>query len=471
MTRPLTVTINGLPYAVWTQSEFQFTSVMGQTIPTMKGMLYDKNCDLAIPPLESEVIINDGFTGSRLWGGLLSMRTGTTENISRYWEIQAQGWAILLQRTLAYNSYPPGYTYTSNLGQALKGDLAILANLFEKSIVGEGGSQNTPYEIVIYYPYCQQGTTLLSTNDFIYAYLQEAVQYFTGLVGFNYHVDENKFLHYYYIPNNPATFALSSPDYGTTYKGLPVVPYHNFKWKVDGTRLINNFLVFGASVTSGTQIAYLAGDGAKLILNTSIVSPNYPISGPPGSYTLQVSVNTGTSLSPVWTPQIVGITGFDTLGVYSAGAGGVVQCMFDGASQLLTFASAPPNFTNAVKIQYVFTYQGGQPWANHASIVQYGKTFSRRIVAGDATSAANVQSQVNHLDQQFSQPVQILTLSVADSDFPSGNYNRFQVGQLVPFHNKTQGITDNFYIHSITTKVLGGEIRNYDLELRSITLE
>jgi hypothetical protein len=470
MSAPLTVTINGVQYDPWTPAEFTYTNSMGQTIPTMSGTLYDKGGTLPIPPMAADMIVRDA-TGAPVWGGLLSMRTGRTEGNNRYWDIHGQGYALLLQKTLVYGSYGVAYTYTNQFGQLLAGDLAIIANLFEQCIVGPGGTQSTPSEIMVNANYCQQGTTSLSTVDFLYAYQQEVIQYFCNLVGFGYYVDPLKIIHYYYLPMNLAPFSLASTDV-TSVSGRAAVPYHNLRWKEDATRLQNNFLVFGTTVTSNTQPPfYLAGDGVSATINTTPVGTNYPISGAPGTYTLPVWLNTGTQAAPVWTQLVSGVKGVDTLGQYSGGAGGVVQVLFDGANQQLIFQTAPPAFTNAVKIVYVFTYQGGQPFPDIPSQTTYNRVFSQRLIASDANSAAAMTSLVNHLDQQFANPLEVLTCNVVDTEFPSGNSNRFLVGQWLPFWNKTLGINSGYYIHSITTKVLGGQTRNYDLELRSYTLE
>jgi hypothetical protein len=437
----------------------------------------------------ADMKIYDGFTNALLWGGLLTSRTGRTENISRYWDIQGQSYGMLLQHTLVYGSYPPGYIYTNQFGQNLVGDLAVIANLFEKCVVGVNGDQTTASEIKVSSQYCQQGTTNLSTLNYIYSYQQEVLQYFCNIIGFDFYVDPNEYLHYYFLPENPAPFALSSPDV-TSIGGLTAIKYRNLKWKEDGTRPANNWVIFGSTVQSAQQPPYyFAGNGTQTTFSTVPVSPNYLISGGGTNYALPVYLNTGTQANPVWTIEVVGIKGIDTLGQNSTGAGGVVQVLFDAANQQLVFQTAPPAFTNAFYIAYVFYYQGGQPVPDNTSISTYGRVFSTRLIASDANSAMSMQALVNHQDIDFANPLQILTLTVSDKDFPAGNSNRFQVGQWVPLHNQvldslntgtyvsptwtsqTGGIDGNFYIHSITTKVKGAQVREYDIELRSFSLE
>jgi hypothetical protein len=480
MGAPLTVTINGVSYTPWMPSEFSFTNSMGQTLSTMSGTLYDKGSALAIPPMWTDMYILDGTTLVRLWGGILSSRTGRTENISRYWDIQGQSYGMLLQHTLCYGSFAPGYIYKNNFGQSLVGDLAVIANLFEKCVVGvkinsdgsvTAGDQTTASEIMVSSEYCQQGTTNLSTVSYIYSYLQEVLQYFCNIIGFDFYIDPYKFLHYYFLPDMPAPFSLSSPD-ETSLDGLTAIKYRNLKWKEDGTRPANNFVVFGSTVQSSVQPPfYFAGTGSQTVFSTVPVSPNYLISGGGTNYALPVYLNTGTDANPIWVSQVVGIKGVDTLNKYSSSAGGVVQVLFDPANQQIIFQIAPPALTHAFYITYVFYYQGGQPVPDDTSIATYGRVFSTRLIASDANSAMSMQALVNHQDIEFANPLEILTLTVSDVDFPVGNTLRFQVGQWVPLHNKVLGIDKNYYIHSITTKVKGAQIREYDIELRSFSLE
>ncbi len=460
MAAPLTIEIGGTPWVTLTQQDLEFTNTLGTTLPTLIATIYDANSGLAIPQMAQDVLVTETVTGKKLWGGILSYCTGRTEGISRYWDIQAQGYAVLLQKTLVFNSFGPGFTYLKS-GVTYTGDLAVLMALFETSIYGENGANSTASEIKVSPTYCQQGAILLSSLNFIFQYLGEAVNLLTNYVGFDSYVDADKYLHYYYLPGNTAPFALSSPD-KTTLSGLTCVQYRNLRWKRDASRLSNNFVVVGGNAPTFTQDRILSNNGVKTVISTNVIGQNYPIGAPPGSSTILVSVNTGTNASPVWTPQTVGIMNTDPLSSK--------DCLFDVTNQTLTFNTAPPNFANSVKIWFVFTYAAGQPYPNAVSIATYGQVFSQRLIASDANSAVTMQALLTHMDQQYSEPLEILTLSLADTDFPAGNTTRFEVGQYVPFHNQVLNITSSYYIHSIKTTVLGGAIREYSVELRSFTI-
>ena len=93
------MTIGGTTRSTTLQDNFKIHAVMGQTIPTLEGTIYDPNANLLVPAEGSDVIVTRGDTGARVFGGLLSMVTGRSEGVSRYWDIQCQGYAILLDRS------------------------------------------------------------------------------------------------------------------------------------------------------------------------------------------------------------------------------------------------------------------------------------------------------------------------------------------------------------------------------------
>jgi prophage tail gpP-like protein len=58
-------------------------------------------------------------------------------------------------------------------------------------------------------------------------------------------------------------------------------------------------------------------------------------------------------------------------------------------------------------------------------------------------------------------------VQIADEAFPTGDTRRFQCGQWVNLTNDVLGITSKgFLIHRVTTTILGGELKGYELELR-----
>ena len=117
-------------------------------------------------------------------------------------------------------------------------------------------------------------------------------------------MDYNKELHYFYREDDDAPYILQD-DYnedGTPDQANPMatgsnakasVNYRNFSWKRDGTRVVNNFALFGDRLLADNTVAVIATNGSdKLIgLNLSTIGIDYPIIEEPGRRTIRVDVN------------------------------------------------------------------------------------------------------------------------------------------------------------------------------------
>jgi hypothetical protein len=464
MSAPVILTIGGVSYPSVQQENFQISTIQGQTVSTLTGTIYDKNSHLAIPGELTDVIVTRSDTGARIFGGLLSTNTGRIEGLSRYWDINAQSYTILLNKIIFRNDYNTGYVNPDH--PTYPGDLAVLANLFEKSVVSRNGIGFAPSEIIVSPTYCQSGLSTIGALQFVYTYAQEAVSQLATYVGFNYYVDYNKYLHYYGYTTIPAPFNLSDTPNGTT-----TLSYRGLTRKVDASRIINCYMVYGMSLPSNIQTSYLGNDGTQTVLSTGgLPGSQFGLGAPPGQTQILVWVNTGTQASPVWAAKTVGVAGLNSLSSFN--------CLFDAVANSLTFAVAPPNIavpssniSGAVQLQYIYTYVGGQPFWVANSITQYGREFWQRIIASDANSMAGLSVNLQNLERQFSSPLEVLNLSVSDDDFPVGNTNRFNVGQYLLLQNSILGISGGYWIHSITTTVLGGQLKEYKMELRNYVLE
>lgn len=456
MTAPLTVTIGGVSWTSITQSSLVIQQVIGKTVPTMQATLYDKGAAKTAPAELDEVIVTRSDTGAKIFGGLLAIPVGYTEGNSRYWDIQAQGYSVLLDRTVFYMSYGTSIPGLSHQGYS---DKDVLADLFNNRVVGQNGTLGAASEINVG-TYVQVGSPQLTPLNFIYSTAREVIELLANYVGYDYYVDPNKELHYYLTESVTPSWALSSTP-GETLGGLTAVGYRNIRWKRDASRIINNYVVFGSTATSNLQTTIVAGNGSSVKFSLAFLGSAVLIQAPPGSATINVWKNTGTDLSPVWTAQTVG-TANTTDNPAS------FDCMQDLINQTVNFASAPASLSKAFKVQYVFPFGGGVPYSVAGSISKYGRTLTQRLVASDANSAAAMQRQIANLQKQFSYGLEVITLTVDDEAFPSGTA-RFELGQWVPVKNTVLGINGNYWVHAIKTKVLGGTIREYELELRNWT--
>ena len=447
---PILVEIGGVLVPNVEESSIRIESILGRTTGTAKMRLYDKNANLPVNEL-ADVVIYRNDTGDRLFGGLASIPTGSTEGRSRWWDLNCQQYTTLLETTLVFNSYASGFTY-----DGLTGDKAIIAHLFEKSIVGQGGGDAAASEINARM-YVQQALPSMAAMFFFYTSLMEAMVTISNYAGWNFRVDHYKRLHYYLRESAPAPFNLSSSPDGVTSVG-----YHNLKWKRDGTYVRNAYLMFGANLFSSPQEYILPNSGSKLVLTLGIndIDVNVALAAPPGYRTIRVFKNTGTDLIPVWTELSVGVDYLDTAPPKDV--------LHSPIGQTLRFATAPPNFTNSVKVIGLIPFTGGQPDSDEASITKYGRLFFKRMVASDANSVQALQAKLAAYKKQFAFAVEVCTLTVDDSDFPVGSLGRFEVGQYVYLTNTILGLINKGYVvQRVTTTIIGGELRKYDLELRS----
>ena len=445
MTAPLAVTIAGNSITDLEESSFRIDSILGQTIDTAKMTIFDKNASLNIPE-QVDVIITRTDTGERVFGGLSSMITGYAEGFSRWWDVSCQDYTILLDASTVMNSFPAGFTY-----DGLTGDQAIIAHLFELDVITLGATAPSEIEARTHVGQALAG---MSSMFFNYVTLRDALTTIANYTGWNFHVDYNKYLHYYLRDSVPAPYGLSSSPDGTT-----TIRYHGLKWKRDGTSIRNFYLMFGANLFSSTQTYILPSNGIKQTLTLGIadIGRNVLLQSPPGDDNILVDINTGTDGTPVWTAKTVGVDGVDSIAAY--------ETLFNATQQTLQFAVAPPNLTNSVRVRAVYLLGAGQADADNDSINKYGRMFTRRLTAGDANSAVALNAKLATYKQQFAFALETCTLQVDSVDFPGTD--RFEVGQWVPLVNSILGINKSFLIYRVSTFCRGGQLLGYELELRN----
>ena len=452
MVAPIEITIGGQPITTAEQASVSIDNILGQTIDTAKITVFDRDANIEIPEAV-DVIITRTDTGQRIFGGLSSVVEGSTAGLSRRWDVQCQDYTVLLDTGLVHCSYQSGFTY-----DGLSGDRAIIAHLFEMAGVNLMGSGASEIEARTYV-----GQAFIDTDMgsmfFNYNTYREAIQTIASYAGWNYHVDYYKHLHYYYRDNTPAPYRLSSTP------GPGNITYRKIRWRRDGTAIRNLFIMFGARLFSSEQHYYLKGDryflddegNACYTLGIEDIGRNVSLVAPPGKDHILVDVNMGTDQNPNWVPQSVGIEGFDNLDA--------VDCLHNSLHQVLIFKVPPPNLNNAIFIRAVYLIGAGQADAEDGSIAKYGRTFARRLSAGDTNSAIAIGWKLNSYKEQFAYAMEKITLTIDDTEFPGTD--RFEAGQWVQLDNGTLGLNRSYLIHRVTTRILGGSHLEYELELRS----
>ena len=453
------------------ENTYEVNTVLGQTISTLRGTVHDKLANMDIQE-GMDIVSYDISNGEKIFAGITSIVTDYTTGIERYFDLLCQDYSVLLDRTLVYATYPAGFTYVYD-STTFYGDQAIIMDLFQNRCLFPSGAANGqlgPSEITVV-DYVAEGTHGLTAMNFLNMTLRECLDLLAGYVNFAYYVDYDKKLHYFYKPNVPAVYGLSSSPNGTTTLG-----YHGLKRERDATRIVNTFLVLGSQLHGADNFWIHAGNGVgwifvvnpKLTNGTSVI----PIGAPSTTTTglIQVFINTGSDMAPSWVEDTNGgIYGVDEVLTPSL-IPVSHDWLFDPSTNLIYFQTPPPSFaTNSFRIGYCLLLNGGLPDTIPGSITKYGRAFTTRLVAQDANTAATILNNLAHLEEQFSYALEILTLSLDSVDFP-GN-TRFERGQLTHLDNTVLGIDKDYWIHAITVKVAGGTIVSYDLELRSYSLE
>lgn len=435
-------------------------SILGSAIDTMSFKVRDTSNSLVIPE-GVDIVAYWGTTNEIIFGGLISSVDASIEGRTRVYEVKAQDYTVLLDTTIVYASYIANYTYGG-----LTGAKAIIADLFETKVVG-GANIYSEIEARTYVEDPHVSMTAIKLENVT---LREALSTIASYTQNNYYVDYEKHLHFYYFTsaNYTAAYPLSDvPDYATNYG------YRNIHWKRDATQLRNSFLLIGAQFYSEIMTYILANDGVQTTLSLKDgcgVSPNQIVGNKllapmPGHTQISVWTNTGdyaTDLSPVWEALTVGVDGSDTLTSYDV--------LFNQIQQKLVFKVAPPSWShNSVMIGCTYLYNTSDGRQVAGSLTKYGRYFTKRVSLSDPNTANGYTSIFQSLEREYAYALSKITLTVDDKCGPN-NSTRLKVGQVVGVTNAALGLAaanDKFLIHRKLSKIAGGTLMTYDLELRN----
>ncbi len=453
--------------------------IIGQTVGSAKFRVYDKHANMDIQEL-SEVSIYRLDTEcptnppEKIFGGIISKITKNIEGLSVWWDIQCQDYTVLLDSILTHASFPAGY-YTNPHGTTSDpnygGDQGVIWHIFTRSAITVDGQG--PSGILAIPPYVGRAFSDMGPLVFNYTTLREAMQTISGFTGWQYHVDYDKKLWYYLRTNTPAPYVLSDSGKADT------IPYRSLKYEIDATQVRNLYVMFGAKLFSNVQTYYLGADGISTIYTLTArdgsIGRTVNFVAPPGQDRITVEVNDGTGAAPIWRPLKVGAEATDRMSDNDV--------LHNSTQQFLSFKVAPPhidfvrdaygNITSygAIRIQACFMIGAGVADIDNASVARYGRTFARRLSAGDTNSAIALHWKLNNLKAQFAMPMERITIKIDDLDFPVSKpgipSRRFAPGQWVQIENSVMGLNRNLLIYRMGTRLLGGTHFEYELELRS----
>ena len=482
------------------EKSLSIESIVGQTVDTCSFTVYDKNREYHIPTM-SEVEVRRTDTDERIFGGLAVFVQGKPEGFTRWWYVSCQDYTILLARTLCLQNFPAGYDY-----EGLRGDKAVIASAFEVNSLGPGAgdagpeTQGVNWSGIEARTNVQQGLETTAQLLFRYSTLQEIVVQLAGYAGYDFYVDYDKSLHYYYRESELAPFELSD---GVS-QSVSVLQYRNCSWRRDGTRLLNTFALFGNHLRSDPQVSLLRADGSQthFLLNTANLGHNFnliaeagggefirvDIEGPAKPLTASTHtgatsrtqltvaggdfVNDGVVVGDIVLNQTDGswgrvtqvtattITGellngtnnewevgdvavvptwvAQTLGNRLIPGSGIV--FHDSGGKTLDFDTPPP--VGWIRLRYAYNFAAGQIETDFSSYNRFGRqVLARRVVVSDVNSYEGISLKLGHLKEQYSEPLEVVRCTLTDDMYPANRRERLRAGQWVAFTNSVLGRT------------------------------
>ena len=426
------------------ENSLRIENILGKTIDTCSFIVVDNECVIDIIPM-SDIRIMRG--GKVLFGGLVTLISQKTQGAGRIWTIQCQDYTVLLNTSYLFVSFIANYTYSS-----LQGDKARIAFAFENATWGT--LQNNPEIDARTYvdadnqsPFAHGGMT---AEVFDTVSLADFMGTMCSYTNFSYYVDYEKKLHYY--KRSSATTPYTLTDKALVQTGISnAIAYRDLKASTDATSLANQYLLFGTNIKSSTQTYTASGlSGAtELKLGIEQIGQNIAMAAPPGKKHIVITIN-GTTLSD----DEVGVYGIDT-------AGGTIKALHDVTGQKLYFANA---VTGTVVIQYTYSYDYGQYYMADGSVNAYGRKFCNVLTSPSGNTVASINHKLQTYKDQFAEPLITLTLTIDSLDAGS---DAIDTGTWIAVKNSVLGIDRSFCIYRISTRVLGGDTLEYELELRS----
>ena len=426
------------------ENSLRIENILGKTIDTCTFVVVDNQRTIDIKPM-SDIRIQRG--GKTIYGGLVTLLSQKTQGAGRVWTVQCQDYTILLNTSFLFVSFIANYTYG-----ALQGDKARIAFAFENTTWGtlQGNPEidaRTYVDAANASPFAHGGMTM---ENFDTVSLADFMNTMCSYTNFSYFVDYEKNLHYY--KRSTATTPYTLTDKALVQPGLSnVIAYRDLKANTDATSLANQYLLFGTNIKSSTQTYTVSGLSAATEIKLGIeqIGQNIAMAAPPGKKHIVITIN-GTTLAD----NEVGVYGIDT-------AGGDIKALHDVSGQKLYFATA---VTGSVTIQYTYSYDYGQYYMDDGSVNAYGRKFCNVLTSPSGNTVAAINHKLQTYKDQFAEPLITLTLTVDSLD---AGADAIDTGTWITVKNSVLGIDRSFCIYRISTRVIGGDTLEYEMELRS----
>jgi len=268
--------------------------------------------------------------------------------------------------------------------------------------------------------------------------LREMLDTLSKESGLDWYVDYEKKLHYFTKETNLAPFDLSdSPDMSTSY------PYSNFELVRRASQLANLVTVEGGYYRSDDTDFELAGNG-----QTKELLLPYKLHAPSGQSGILVYRNDGDDTTPSWTQLTVGIDNIDDLSSKDV--------LYNFQEKLLKFASAPPNLNRAVKVTGRYEVPVLVRVRSQASYDKYGRWFEAKITNRDIDSREWARDEGKAFLAKHAFHKEYGRLTCLEDGLIAG--------QRVRIVNSLREVDDNYLIHKVTARLLGGTQWQYAVQ-------
>ena len=194
------------------QTSLQIESIIGQTVDSCEFTVYDANRDITIPDL-IDITVTRTDTDEKIFAGIVAHVVGSVEGPFRTWQVSCQDYTVLLDRTLVLQNYVADYEHVDADGTTYHGDKGIIISAFERDALGPFGlRQKSEIDVrggTEVNPFVQEGLRSLSQQQFRYNTLREVLAQLSSYIGFDYYVDYEKRLHYFYREDRRARYFLT----------------------------------------------------------------------------------------------------------------------------------------------------------------------------------------------------------------------------------------------------------------------
>lgn len=414
---------------------WRIKQVLGRAIDTAHFSLLDTAGTLPSMPDGKEVIVEKyGDATVRYFGGIVAQSDewidASRAGLKRALSLDCQDYTVMLDK-----AYTPPKLY---LVADYANDKAIAAAAFTAAMTDPLTALDiNDFDVTTYFEVGRvvQSLTLNRMT------LRDFMDLLAGNAAYEWYVDYFKKVHYYFITSQRAAYDLSDdPDESTTFAYSDL---HRIK---DAFGLANVIEVVGGWTLSDAAEETIAGDASAVRFGTKYIWQALT-----GETLPQVYKNTGTLGTPVWTQQTVAREG-------DANAGSV-NVIWNALQKTLTFATAPANLANAVRVNGRYQVRVYERLSVRESFTTYGRWYWHKIIDPNifTLQEARIRAQREARIRAFG--VKTLRCKVTRDGL--------RVGDRIRVTNSILSISAEWYIiESIVMNGLGGTLVNYELTLR-----